>query len=62
MKIVRVIHDSFSQCYGPFSDEEAWTFAGKVDKSLRKISTEIMNVEPPRHFVDPETGKPLDIP
>jgi len=72
MKIVRVVHDApvgvaATVCYGPFTDEEAWTFADKVDRALFKkglsmSAAEILNVEPPREFLSPATGAPLEIP
>lgn len=72
MKIVRVaVHDApvgleAYNCYGPFTDEEAWNFAGKVDEAiskrcLTKKRAEIMDVNPPREFIDPGTGNPLEL-
>ncbi len=72
MKIVRVADHNVPvgveayNCYGPFTDEEAWTFADKVDEAiskrcLSKKRSEIMDVNPPREFIDPTTGEPLKL-
>ena len=71
MKIVRVAHDANRcveawNCYGPFTDDEAWTFASKVDevlfkRGLSKAGAVIHDVNPPREFLNPETGEPLDL-
>ncbi len=70
MKVVRVVHDlpvgPSVSCYGPFTNEEAWTFADKVDEVLFKKGhsqriAEIMDVNVPREFLNPETGEPLEL-